>query len=183
MTNYKYINYPKIGTVFYEKSKIAKRVVIAIKSPTKIRVAVPRFISFKKAESFVLQKVEWIKKQQIKYSQKINITELANSVSSQDKSNIIQRAERLANKHGFTYNTIKTRKMKTRWGSCTHKNSICLNIGLVVLPDELQDYIIMHELIHTKIKNHSKEFWDELSNFIHEPRALNRKLSLMYGLF
>ncbi len=179
----KYVNYPEIGDVLFEKSRKAKRVIISIKSPSSIRVAIPRFISFRRAESFMLQKIDWIKKQQSKCLKKINITELSKSVSSEEKLKVKNQVEHLANKYGFTFRKITLRNMNTRWGSCTAQNNISLNIGLAVLTEELRDYIILHELVHTKIKNHSKEFWNELSNFIPNPKALNRELSQNYGLY
>lgn len=183
MTNYKYITFPEIGSVFFEKSKKAKRVVISIKSQSSVRVAIPRFVSFRRAESSVRQKLVWIKNQQSKISKKTNAAEQAKSISIIEKSNITNRVEFLANKYGFTYNRITLRKMKTRWGSCTYNNNISLNIGLVALTDELIDYIVLHELVHTKIKNHSKEFWAELGKFIDNPKSLNRMLRKNYGLY
>ena len=169
--------------ILFEKSKKAKRVIISIKSPTNIRVAVPRFVTIRKAESFVSDKLDWIKKQQSQHSQKVNVTKLTKSVSAEEKSRLIKRVEHLANKHGFTYSKVILRSMKTRWGSCTALNNISLNIGLIALPNELKDYIILHELVHTKIKNHSKEFWSELGRSIHNPKLLSRKLRQNYGLF
>jgi predicted metal-dependent hydrolase len=183
MANNKYVNYPEIGDVLFEKSRKAKRVIISVKSPSNIRVAVPRFITIKRAESFVLQKLNWISKQQCKCLKKINITQITKSASSEEKLRIKKQVEYLANKYGFTFRKITLRNMRTRWGSCTAQNNISLNIGLVALTDDLKNYIILHELVHTKIKNHRKEFWEELSNFIPNPKALNRKLSQNYGLF
>ncbi|MFC1760366.1 M48 family metallopeptidase [Candidatus Neomarinimicrobiota bacterium] len=182
MSNFKYVNYPAIGNVLFEKSKKAKRVIISFKSPSNIRVAVPRYITLRKAESFVSQKLDWIKKQQTKYSKKVNATELTNAVSSAEKLKLINQVERLANKYGFTYGELTLRKMKTRWGSCSHHNNISLNTGLIALTDELKDYVILHELVHTKVKNHSKEFWEELGSIIHNPKSFNKELKQNYGL-
>lgn len=183
MPNFKYINYPEIGDVLFEKSKKAKRIIISIKSPTNIRVAVPRFVKIRKAKSFVSDKLGWIKKQQSQHSQKVNVTKLTKSVSAEEKSRLIIRVEYLATKYGFTYGRVTLRTMKTRWGSCTAQNNISLNIGLIALADELRDYIILHELVHTKIKNHGKEFWNELNSIMHDPKLLSRKLRQNYGLF
>ena len=183
MATNKYVNYPLIGNVLFEKSKKAKRVIISVKSPSNIRVAVPRFITIQRAESFVLHKLDWIKTQQSKLLNKINILELARLVTSDEKLKIIMQTEKLAKKHNFTFSKLTLRKMRTRWGSCTSKNNISLNIGLVALTDELREYIILHELVHTKIKNHRKEFWNELGNLISNPKSLNRKLSQNYGLY
>ena len=183
MTTKKYVNYPEIGDVLFEKSRKAKRLIISVKSPSNIRVAVPRFITIKRAESFVLQKLDWIKTQQYKLLNKINILELVKFVSTEEKLKIVNQTEKLAKKHNFTFNKLTIRKMRTRWGSCTSKNNISLNIGLVALTDDLREYIILHELLHTRIKNHSKEFWNKLGNLISNPKALHIKLSQNYGLY
>jgi hypothetical protein len=182
MPNFKYVNYPEIGAVLFEKSKRAKRVIISIKSSTNIRVAVPRFITIRKAESFVHNKLDWIKKHQSQYSRKVNVTKLTKFLATEEKSRIIKRVEYLATKYGFNYGKVTFRNMKTRWGSCTAQNNISLNIGLIALPNELRDYIILHELVHIKIKNHGNKFWNELGRIIHNPKLLSKRLSQNYGL-
>ncbi len=169
--------------MLFEKSRKAKRVIISIKSPSKIRVAIPRFVSFQKAESFVVHKLDWIKQQQDVLSQKVNATELTKQISSKEKQQIIDRVGLLKKKYGYNCGKITLRNMRTRWGSCSAQNNISLNIGLVALPDELRDYVILHELVHTKIKNHKKEFWNELGNILTNPKLISRKLSRNYGLF
>jgi predicted metal-dependent hydrolase len=74
----------------------------------------------------------------------------------------------LASNHGFQVNKITIRNNKRNWGSCSSKNNISLNLQMIKLPDELINYILLHELVHTKIKNHGPGFWaklDELTNF------------------
>ncbi len=69
----------------------------------------------------------------------------------------------LAGKHGFKYQKVTIRNNKRNWGSCSSKNNISLNLQMMKLPDELIDYILLHELIHTKIKNHGVKFWEQLN--------------------
>jgi len=74
----------------------------------------------------------------------------------------------LAEKHGFQFSRITIRNNKRNWGSCSSKNNISLNLQMMKLSDELIEYILLHELVHTKIKNHGPGFWqklDELTNF------------------
>jgi len=76
------------------------------------------------------------------------------------------RLEEIAQLHGFKYNKVTIRNNKRNWGSCSSKNNISLNLQMMKLPDELIDYILLHELVHTEIKNHSPKFWkrmDELT--------------------
>ncbi|NOR76212.1 MAG: DUF45 domain-containing protein [Draconibacterium sp.] len=70
----------------------------------------------------------------------------------------------LAKKHGFQYQKVTIRNNKRNWGSCSYKNNISLNLQMMKLPDELIDYILLHELVHTNIKNHGEKFWEKLNS-------------------
>jgi predicted metal-dependent hydrolase len=72
------------------------------------------------------------------------------------------RVELQAQKYGIRYNKIGIKKSISRWGSCSSKNNINLSIFLMKLPDELIDYIILHELCHIAHKNHGPKFWAAL---------------------
>jgi hypothetical protein len=80
---------------------------------------------------------------------------------------------------GLSFADIKFRKLDKRWGSCTPSNTIIINLDAIKLPFSLIDYLIVHELVHTKIKSHSKEFWAELSKHIPNWKELDEK---MYGM-
>lgn len=70
-----------------------------------------------------------------------------------------KRLVELAQKHGFAYNDVSIRHLKTRWGSCSSLHHITLNYYLMQLPWELIDYVLVHELSHTRELNHGPEFW------------------------
>ena len=72
------------------------------------------------------------------------------------------RLEELAGIHGFSYSKVTIRNNKRNWGSCSSRNNISLNLQMMKLPDELIDYILLHELVHTQIKDHSERFWNRL---------------------
>lgn len=71
--------------------------------------------------------------------------------------------ERLSSAHGFSYGSVSFRKQQSRWGSCSTKGTISLNLKLLFLPPLLVRYIMVHELCHTRHMNHSRLFWEEVS--------------------
>ena len=93
------------------------------------------------------------------------------------KKLLLPKLTELAAKHGFQINKITIRNNKRNWGSCSSKNNISLNLQMMKLPDELIEYILLHELVHTKIKNHGPVFWqklNELTNF--KARELSKQV-------
>ena len=73
---------------------------------------------------------------------------------------------RMATEMGVAYSKIRITSARTRWGSCSGKNSIAYTFRLVYLPQEVMEYVIVHELAHVKHKNHSKMFWKEVEKYV-----------------
>jgi len=71
---------------------------------------------------------------------------------------------------------ISFRYNRTRWGSCSVKNSITLNYYLAKLPVELIEYVVLHELAHIKYKNHSKDFWNFIKKYMSDYKLRVKKL-------
>lgn len=92
------------------------------------------------------------------------------------KDQLPQRVKELAEKHDFKYKNVSIKNAKTRWGSCSFTNNINLSLHLMRLPDYLIDYVILHELVHTKIKNHSKDFWQLLDYVTGNAKKLDKEV-------
>ena len=75
------------------------------------------------------------------------------------KATLPRRVAELAHLYGFTYTNLTIRDSKTRWGSCSSRNTISLSLYLMQVPEHLQDYVILHELCHTVHHDHSSHFW------------------------
>ncbi len=175
-----------VGLVLFEQSKRAKRVVISVKPFKGVRVAVPYGLSFKKAAEFVHCKADWIKMHLEKMQQyekhghfNYNTADGIDRVKA--KTLLTMRLKKLAQNNGFSYNRVFIRNQRTRWGSCSSKNNINLNMQLVRLPSELIDYVILHELVHTRKKDHSKAFWAKMDKFVCNGKKMASRLR-SYGI-
>lgn len=92
------------------------------------------------------------------------------------KKYLPERLEKLAGLFGYKYRKVTIKNNKSRWGSCSKAGNINLNLHLVRLPGQLSDYVLLHELVHTVHKNHSKKFWKELDTVTGNAKVLDREL-------
>ena len=88
------------------------------------------------------------------------------------------RLEYYAKLYGYTYNKCRLSHANTRWGSCSSNKTISLNIGLMNVPEKLRDYVILHELAHLNHMDHSKAFWQEVSQHDHNYKSHEKRLKL-----
>jgi hypothetical protein len=79
---------------------------------------------------------------------------------------LTERVQALAGKYGFTYARIRISSARTRWGSCSSNGTISFTYRLVLAPIEVVDYVVIHELVHTKVRNHSKTFWNRVAGLM-----------------
>jgi len=86
------------------------------------------------------------------------------------------RLQVLAQKGGFEYKNVSIKKLKSRWGSCSSHQEIALNLFLMQLPWHLIDYVLWHELTHTKVMRHGAPFWRELERHVPEARKLSKEI-------
>lgn len=99
------------------------------------------------------------KKQQALQQRPRLSTEDVERLRREAKSFLPLRVAELAHMYGFRYEGLAIRDSKTRWGSCSGRNTISLSLYLMQVPEHLQDYVILHELCHTVHHDHSPRFW------------------------
>jgi len=181
MDKAKIIEIEGAGSVLFEKSGRAKRLNITVRPVRGVRVAVPLWMSFDKAICIVRPRALWINKHRARLEKEaVKHEEFLAGLPPVDlksgREKLAARLHEIASRHGFSYNRVFMRNQKTRWGSCSSKNNINLNMKLLRLPERLMDYVLLHELVHTKVKNHGKVFWKTVEELMPGARELDREM-------
>lgn len=87
-----------------------------------------------------------------------------------------KRLANLAQLEGYDYSGVSIKQMRGRWGSCNQDKHITLNLFLMQLPIELVDYVILHELAHTRALHHGPAFWTEMERTLPNARQLRKQM-------
>lgn len=160
------------------KSK-RRSIGITVKQDGSVVVRAPLGCSRRQAEAFVLEKQAWIERAQRKMADRRAASEddvngmKAPALSENELAGLRKRAKQvipelvaeLAPVVGVTYGRVSIRAQKTRWGSCSSKGNLNFNCVLMLLPENVQRYVVVHELCHRKEMNHSAAFWKEVAKF------------------
>ncbi|WP_449077030.1 M48 family metallopeptidase [Ruminococcus sp.] len=165
----------KIGeyNVEVRRSK-RKSVAIKITADMQIVVFVPLYVSDNEIERMVISKSKWIDEHMLKVQSTIDersklekITfEQVKELADQAVEYIPKRVKYYAEKENFVYNKITIKNLVSRWGSCSTKGNLNFNCLLMLTPDYVIDYIVVHELCHLREMNHSEKFWAEVEKIM-----------------
>ena len=88
----------------------------------------------------------------------------------------VDRANRYAEIYKYRFNKITIKNQKTRWGSCSKKRNLNFNYRILFLPEEIRDYIVVHEICHLKELNHSRKFWALVAQVFPNHKEIKREL-------
>jgi predicted metal-dependent hydrolase len=142
----------------------ARRYVIRVRTDGSVRVTVPRWGSRRYAELFAQQQSPWIERQKARVQES---TALRLPCAPEDVKELRRQAAldlpaqllRLADRHGLQVSRVSVRNQRSRWGSCSPSGHICLNWRLVLMPEAVREYVLIHELMHLRRLDHSRHFW------------------------
>lgn len=173
----------------------AKRLTLTVHPDGRVVLTKPKRISEKVAEAFLAKHGEWIERAKeafIKRAAKKRTDQIAlprprknsnayKEARKEARALVTERLKHFNELYNFTHGTISIRDQKTRWGSCSAKGNLSFNYRIVYLPKEIQDYIVVHELCHTKEHNHSERFWAQVGRGIPEHVSLRKALRSNYA--
>lgn len=161
-----------------------KTIAIQIRPDCRVVVRAPYRMSKAAIKGFVNEKSSWIEKHLEKmrtlneeHSDCIDLSkEEVRRLADEALKSIPPRVKEYAEMMGVTYGRITIRNQRTRWGSCSSKGNLNFNCQLMLLPGEIRDYVIVHELCHRREMNHSVSFWTEVEKYCPDYRELRKKL-------
>lgn len=163
-----------------------KSLAIEITPELQVVVRAPVRMPVREVNAFVQEKDDWIrahlqrmaekKRLREQYREQALSKEELQELSTQAMTLIQQKVRYYAQIIGVTYGRITIRNQRTRWGSCSGKGNLNFNCLLLLMPEEVLDYVVVHELCHRKEMNHSVRFWEEVEKILPDYRQRRKWL-------
>ncbi len=153
-----------------------KTLAVEIKTDMHVIVRAPMRMSDSNIEKFIKDKTPWIEKHLERMCAGYDHAEPFTNDEIKELAEralvaIPQKAEKLAREMGVSYGRITIRNQVSRWGSCSSKKNLNFNCLLMLCPEDVLDYVIVHELCHLRHMNHSKEFWADVERYCPDWKA------------
>ena len=152
-----------------------RTLAIQITRAGEVVVRAPKKMAMARIREFVEIHRDWIEKKQQEAKRKEEefpqCTPREEAYYREQAARVLrERAAYFADQMGVTYARITIRGQKTRWGSCSSRGNLNFNWKLMLCPQEVQDYVVVHELAHLKEMNHSPAFYREVEKVLPDYR-------------
>ncbi len=151
---------------------------ILVRAP--IRISDRRILRFvREHEDWIERKSEEVRKRQLEFRRECQRQGISASYSEDELRELSERARKVlrektdyyAKKMGTEVNRIAIRRQRSRWGSCSSRGNLNFNCLLMLCPDPVQDYVVVHELAHRFEMNHSAAFWKIVGDYCPDYRT------------
>lgn len=157
---------------------------LEITPDARLLVRAPLRMPDREIKRFVNEKTDWIEKNLQRLMERRTEEQTVEKLTDSELKKLAEQALRVlpektayyAAKMGVTYGRITIRNQKSRWGSCSSKGNLNFNCLLMLTPEKVQDYVVVHELCHRKEMNHSAQFWNEVGQVLPDYRDRRRWL-------
>lgn len=162
-----------------------KTIGLQVKEDGAVLLRIPNRLSGRALQDFLNREQSWIWQKAEQMQSRIKQRETTGATPVEQLSR--EELEKIKEKIGFRVNyyskimgvtvgRITIRNQKTRWGSCSSKGNLNFNYQLYYLPDELLDYVVVHELSHRRHMNHSADFWEEVEKYCPNYKVYRQQL-------
>lgn len=178
-----------IDTITYELIRSDRKTIsLQVKPDGRVIVRAPQRLAKYRVVRFVKDHEDWILKQQKKVE---DYRETRHVITDEERRDGVQKALKIfpertayfAARMGVNYGRITIREQKTRWGSCSSAGNLNFNWRLVLMPPEILDYVVVHELAHRKEMNHSSKFWAIVEQEMPDYQERKQRLKELGGQF
>jgi predicted metal-dependent hydrolase len=143
----------------FVRHRRAKRYVLRVDHDGSVRVTIPRGGSRRGAEAFIARNRGWIERQRSRVPKPALSAGERALLARRARVELPARLNALAGELGLAVSRVSIRNQRSRWGSCGRGGDICLNWRLVMMPDWVCHYVLVHELMHLRRFDHSPEYW------------------------
>ena len=161
---------------YFVRHRRARRYLLRVDPDGRIRVTIPRGGSRREADAFALRNRAWIEAQLSRGRPPAVDAGAQRAWRTRAKAVLPERLFELAGRHGCVVKAVSIRSQKTRWGSCGRNGHISLNWRLMLMPEWVRDYVLIHELMHLERLDHSPKFWRLVAAACPEYRAARQWL-------
>ena len=154
----------RAAAVSFVRHRWARRYILRVLDNGTLRVTLPRWGSKREAIAFVERSEAWISQQRLKQqSRPVVVHPNEPALRKRASQELPPQLLGLAKVHDITVTRVSIRNQRSRWGACSAAGSITLNWRLILVPDFVRDYVMIHELMHRRELNHSKRFWKHVA--------------------
>ena len=161
-----------------------KTLALQVRPDGSLLVRAPLYSSKREIQRFVDQHADWIAAQQSRMRQRAEEAEKIprltedemKALSREARKDLTARTEAFSGQMGVSYGRIAIRHQKSKWGSCSSAGNLNFNCLLMLAPESVRDYVVVHELSHRRHMNHSAEFWAEVERILPDYRTARKWL-------
>ena len=170
-----------IGPVLLRKNIRSRRITLRVNPRRGVTVTMPYLVPFRAGIEFFKSKKGWVLETLEKQRSKVNDEPVPSAKEIEEmrkkaKEVLPARLAELAEEYSFKYNQVRIKHNVSNWGSCSRKGNINLNLNLVRLPDDLRDYVLLHELCHLRHPDHGAAFHTLLESLCPDHRKTEKEL-------
>ena len=150
---------PPPTACYYVRHKRARRYLLRVDADGRVRITIPRGGSQRVADAFALRHAEWIARQRARLTAPTISLAQRRELRTRARQELPPRLLALAHRHDLVVTKVSIRNQRTRWGSCGRDGHISLNWRLLLMPPDVCDYVLVHELMHLRRMDHSPAYW------------------------